>query len=145
VHALRRNHIVEDHGQKPCVLMGSNQVAREGAGAAARSVLSSPTPDEAAMERAYSPTAIPVEYAFASTRAGTLRSRVPRGTRDARRRAIGEAMAKRRNDGALLRAARQKVQAIKLALGAHMAQPTDLQRSTTGSDNDLRVLEFECG
>ena len=46
-----------------------------------------------AMERAYSLTAIPVEYAFASTRAGTLRSRVPRGTRDARRRAMGEAMA----------------------------------------------------
>ena len=46
-----------------------------------------------AMERAYSLTAIPVEYAFASTRAGTLRSRVPRGTRDARRRAIGEATA----------------------------------------------------
>ena len=29
--------------------------------------------------------------------------------------------------------------------GAHMAQPTDLQRSATGSDNDFRVLEFECG
>jgi hypothetical protein len=59
------------------------------------------------------------------------------------RRSVG--VAKRRNDGALLRAARQEVQAIKLALGAHMAQPTDLQRSATGSDNDLRVLEFECG
>ena len=47
------------------------------------------TPDEAAMERAYSLTAIPVEHAFASTRAGTLRSRVPRGTRDARGRAMG--------------------------------------------------------
>jgi hypothetical protein len=29
--------------------------------------------------------------------------------------------------------------------GGQMAQPTDLQRSATGSDNDLRVLEFECG
>ena len=29
--------------------------------------------------------------------------------------------------------------------GRHMAQPTDPQRSATGSDNDLRVLEFECG
>jgi hypothetical protein len=28
---------------------------------------------------------------------------------------------------------------------AVLAQPTDLQRSATGSDNDLRVLEFECG
>ena len=77
--------------------MGSNQVAREGAGAAARSVLSSPTPDEAAMERAYSPTAIPVEYAFASTRAGTLRNRVPRGPRDARGRAMGAATCKDSN------------------------------------------------
>jgi hypothetical protein len=32
---------------------------------------------------------------------------------------------------------------LQTACGA--AQPTDLQRSATGSDNDLRVLEFECG
>src|SRR5688572_10315556 len=54
------------------------------------------TPDEAAMERAYSLTAIPVEHAFASARAGFLRSRVPRGTRDARGRAMGAPTAEAR-------------------------------------------------
>jgi hypothetical protein len=47
------------------------------------------TLDEAAMEQAYSQTAIRVEHTFASTRASTLRSRVARGTRDARGRAMG--------------------------------------------------------
>ena len=36
---------------------------------------------------------VPTEHAFASTRAGTVGSRVPRGTRDARRRPMVEAMA----------------------------------------------------
>ena len=51
------------------------------------------TLDEAAMERAYSLTAIPCGTCVREHSAGTLRSRVPRGTRDARRRAMGEAMA----------------------------------------------------
>ena len=53
------------------------------------------TPDEAAMERAR--LRFPVEHAFASTRASTLRSRVPRGTGDARGRAMGAATCKDSN------------------------------------------------
>ena len=73
--------------------MGSNQVAREGAGAVARSVLPSPTPDEAAMERAYKPDCDSCGVCVREHSDGTFRRRVPRGTRDARRRAMGGAMA----------------------------------------------------
>jgi hypothetical protein len=47
------------------------------------------TPDEAAMERAYNLTAIPCGTCVRKHSSEHLRSRVPRGTRDARGRVMG--------------------------------------------------------